>query len=39
MFHLMEHGILGTLATTIFLVFNYSLHTIEEGHIGVYFRV
>lgn len=36
---LMEHAIIGTIFTTLFLVYNYSLHRIEEGHVGVYFRV
>lgn len=36
---LMEHVIIGSIFTTLFLVYNYSLHRIEEGHVGVYFRV
>ncbi|XP_018578589.1 erlin-1-like [Anoplophora glabripennis] len=35
---LMEHAIIGSIFTTLFLVYNYSLHRIEEGHVGVYFR-
>ncbi|XP_072383586.1 erlin-1-like [Diabrotica undecimpunctata] len=35
---LTEHFIIGTILSCIFLVFNYSLHRIEEGHVGVYFR-
>ncbi|KAJ8931827.1 hypothetical protein NQ314_015223 [Rhamnusium bicolor] len=35
---LTEHAIIGSIFTTIFLVYNYSLHRIEEGHVGVYFR-
>lgn len=38
MSNFLEHTILGLISTTIFLVFNYSLHKIEEGHVGVYFR-
>lgn len=34
-----EHLFIGTIFSCIFLVFNYSLHRIEEGHVGVYFRV
>ncbi|CAH1105817.1 unnamed protein product [Psylliodes chrysocephalus] len=33
-----EHLFIGTIFSCIFLVFNYSLHRIEEGHVGVYFR-
>ncbi|XP_017774607.1 PREDICTED: erlin-1-like [Nicrophorus vespilloides] len=33
-----EHFIIGGVLTTLFLVGMYSLHRIEEGHVGVYFR-
>lgn len=36
---LLEHAIIGGVLTTIFLISNYSLHRIEEGHVGIYFRV
>ena len=36
---LYEHFIIGGVLTTIFLISNYSMHRIEEGHVGVYFRV
>jgi hypothetical protein len=39
MSHLMEHLIIGSILSTLFIIFNYSLHRIEEGHVGVYFRV
>ncbi|XP_076263570.1 erlin-1-like [Rhynchophorus ferrugineus] len=35
---LLEHAIIGGVLTTIFLISNYSLHRIEEGHVGIYFR-
>ncbi|RZC35632.1 Band 7 domain containing protein [Asbolus verrucosus] len=38
MSHLMEHLIIGSVLSTLFIIFNYSLHRIEEGHVGVYFR-
>ncbi|EFA08527.1 erlin-1 [Tribolium castaneum] len=38
MSHLTEHLIIGTVLSTLFIIFNYSLHRIEEGHVGVYFR-
>jgi regulator of protease activity HflC (stomatin/prohibitin superfamily) len=34
----MEHLIIGSILSTLFIIFNYSLHRIEEGHVGVYFR-
>ncbi|CAH0564067.1 unnamed protein product [Brassicogethes aeneus] len=38
MSHLVEHCIIGSVCITIVLIFNYSLHRIEEGHVGVYYR-
>ncbi|XP_066137724.1 erlin-1-like [Euwallacea fornicatus] len=35
---IVEHAIIGGILSTIFLVTNYSLHRIEEGHVAVYFR-
>ncbi|CAG9864425.1 unnamed protein product [Phyllotreta striolata] len=32
------HLFLGSLFSAIFLIFNYSLHRIDEGHVGVYYR-
>lgn len=39
MSYLMEHAIIGSICMCLVLVFNYSLHRIEEGHVGVYYRV
>lgn len=39
MSQLAEHALIGTTLVTLFLVFNYSLHRIEEGYVGVYYRV
>ncbi|KAG5899763.1 hypothetical protein JTB14_006100 [Gonioctena quinquepunctata] len=33
-----DHLVIATILSTLVLVFNYSLHKIEEGHVGVYFR-
>ncbi|XP_019875846.1 erlin-2-like [Aethina tumida] len=38
MSYLMEHAIIGSICMCLVLVFNYSLHRIEEGHVGVYYR-
>lgn len=35
----LEHALIGGILTTLFLISQYSLHRIEEGHVGVYFRV
>ncbi|KAJ8973035.1 hypothetical protein NQ317_009208 [Molorchus minor] len=35
---LTEHAIIGSILSSLFLIYNYSLHRIEEGHVGVYFR-
>ncbi|XP_066259837.1 erlin-1-like [Euwallacea similis] len=35
---IVEHAIIGGILSTIFLITNYSLHRIEEGHVAVYFR-
>lgn len=39
MSQLTEHVIIATTLLTLFVIFNYSLHRIEEGHVGVYYRV
>lgn len=39
MSQLAEHAIIGSTLISLFLVFNYSLHRIEEGYVGVYYRV
>lgn len=39
MSQLAEHAIIGSTLITLFLIFNYSLHRIEEGYVGVYYRV
>lgn len=36
---LLDHLVIATIVSTTFLIFNYSLHRIEEGHVGVYYRV
>jgi len=33
-----DHLIIGTVLSTLFIIGMYSLHRIEEGHVGVYFR-
>ncbi|KAL1497899.1 hypothetical protein ABEB36_008781 [Hypothenemus hampei] len=37
-FSFLKHGILGGILAAQFLVINYSLHRIEEGHVGIYYR-
>lgn len=36
---LFDHLVIATVLSTTFLIFNYSMHRIEEGHVGVYYRV
>lgn len=36
---LLEHALIGGILSTLFIISNYSLHRIEEGHVGIYFRV
>ncbi|ENN76927.1 erlin-1 [Dendroctonus ponderosae] len=33
-----EHALIGGILSTLFIIANYSLHRIEEGHVGIYFR-
>nr|UVJ69098.1 Erlin-1 [Pagiophloeus tsushimanus] len=35
---LVEHALIGGILSTLFLISNYSLHRIEEGHVAIYFR-
>ncbi|XP_018330242.1 erlin-1 [Agrilus planipennis] len=35
---LTEHILIGSILMTFFIMFHYSLHRIEEGYVGVYFR-
>lgn len=35
---ILEHAVIGGVLTFIFLISNYSLHRIEEGHVAIYFR-
>ncbi|KAK9878773.1 hypothetical protein WA026_023753 [Henosepilachna vigintioctopunctata] len=38
MSNVIEHFLIGTFLSTIFIIYNFSLHKIEEGHVGVYYR-
>jgi len=35
---ILEHALIGGVLTFVFLISNYSMHRIEEGHVGIYFR-
>lgn len=38
MSHIIDHLIIGSILTSMFIVYNFSLHKIEEGHVGIYYR-
>ncbi|XP_045477500.1 erlin-1-like [Harmonia axyridis] len=38
MSHYLDHILIGGILSTLFIIYNFSLHKIEEGHVGVYYR-